>query len=61
MKKSPEEAALVERCLTGKKKSTYAQAKKEVEFLKHHKKYKDIRPNAYHCKGCNWWHVGNTE
>lgn len=61
MKKTPEEAAQVERCPTGKKKSTYSQAKREAKFLKHHKKLPHIRPNIYKCKECNWWHVGNTE
>lgn len=64
MRKSPEEAQKVQRCAsTGKKKSTYAQAKKEAKFLKYHKKYTDTVPQAYFHKGgdgCGWWHVGNS-
>ncbi len=48
------------RCVTGKKKSTKAQATKEAKFLKYHKKYPDTVPSAYKCKKCFWWHVGNT-
>lgn len=51
----------VERCITGKKKSSYAQAKKEAKFLKYHKKYSSMVPTAYKCKKCGWWHVGNSE
>lgn len=51
----------VERCISGKKKSTYAQAKKEARFLKYHKKYPGQVPQAYKCKLCSWWHVGNAE
>jgi hypothetical protein len=60
MRKTPEEAQKVERCKTGKKKSTHAQAKKEAKFLKYHKKYPDMVPQAYKCKTCGWWHVGNA-
>ncbi len=50
----------VERCLvTGKKKATYAQAKKEVKYLKYNKKYPGMLPVVYKCKHCGWWHVGN--
>lgn len=49
------------RCMTGKKKSTYSQAKKEARYLKYNKKHSNMVPNAYKCKGCNWWHVGNIE
>jgi len=48
------------RCVTGKKKSFKAQAKKEAKFLKYNKKYTDTVPCAYKCKVCGWWHVGNT-
>lgn len=61
MKKTPEEAQNVPRCpATGKKKSTHAQAKKEAKFLKYNKKYPDLIPQAYLCKHCGWWHVGNS-
>ena len=61
MKKTEEEAQRVARCIsTGKKKSTHAQAKKEAKFLKYHKKYPDLVPQAYKCKKCGWWHVGNS-
>ena len=60
MKKTPEEAKRVMRCArTGKKKSTHAQAVKEAKYLKYHKKYPDMIPQAYKCK-CGWWHVGNS-
>lgn len=45
---------------TGKKKSTQAQAKKEARYLKYHKKYPNLIPQAYKCKSCGWWHVGNS-
>lgn len=48
------------RCATGKKKSSYTQAKKEARFLKYEKKYSGAIPTAYKCKKCGWWHVGNT-
>lgn len=61
MKKTPEEARRVTRCpSTGKKKSTHAQAVKEAKFLKYHKKYSDLVPQAYFHKECGWWHVGNS-
>lgn len=60
MKKTAEEARKVERCADGKKKSTYAQAKKEAKFLKYNKKYPDLVPQAYFHKVCGWWHVGNS-
>lgn len=61
MKKTPEELAKVQRCpKTGKKKSTHAQAVKEAKFLKYNKKYPDMIPQAYLCKNCGWWHVGNS-
>lgn len=61
MKKTVAEAQKVERCATtGKKKSTYAQAKKEAKFLKYNKKYPDMTPQPYFHKACGWWHVGNS-
>lgn len=61
MKKTPEEVAKNRRCpSTGKKMSSYAQAKKEAKFLKYHKKYPDMTPMAYKCKSCGWHHVGNS-
>lgn len=60
MRKTPEEAQKVERCVTGKKKSTYNQAKKEAKFLKYEKKYPGFIPMVYKCKQCGWWHVGNS-
>lgn len=60
MKKTPEEAKRVMRCLTGKKKSTHAQATKEAKFLKYNKKHPGTIPQAYKCKVCGWWHVGNS-
>lgn len=61
MKKTLEEAQRVKRCpVSGKKKSTHAQAKKEARFLKYNKKYPDEVPQAYFCKACSWWHVGNA-
>lgn len=60
MKKTPEEVANVQRCSSGKKKSTHAQAVKEAKFLKYHKKYTDTVPQAYFHKVCGWWHVGNS-
>lgn len=54
----------VEKCQkTGKKKSSYAQAKKEARYLKYNKKYPGFIPVAYKCTGknnCGWWHTGNT-
>lgn len=49
-----------DRCSTGKKKSTYSQAKREARYLKYHKKYPNEVPTPYKCKTCGWWHVGNT-
>lgn len=49
------------RCVTGKKKSTEKQARKEAKFLKYHKKYSGAVPVAYRCDKCRWWHVGNME
>lgn len=49
----------VERCVCGKKKSSYAQAKKEAKFLKYNKKYSAEVPIVYKCKQSGWWHVGN--
>jgi len=49
-----------DRCPTGKKKSTKAQARKEARYLKYNKKYTDMVPCAYKCTHCGWWHVGNT-
>lgn len=61
MKKSQQETQHVARCLTSsKKKSTYAQAKKEAKFLKYHKKIAGLIPQIYLCKDCGWWHVGNS-
>lgn len=60
MKKTAEDAQKVQRCSSGKKKSTHAQAKKEAKFLKYHKKYSDLVPQAYFHKECGWWHVGNS-
>lgn len=48
------------RCVCGKKKSTYSQAKKEAKFLKYNKKYPDMVPQVYKCKLSGWWHVGNS-
>lgn len=48
-----------ERCICGKKKSTYSQAKKEARYLKYNKKYPDMTPVVYKCKQSGWWHVGN--
>jgi hypothetical protein len=50
----------IERCVCGKKKSSYAQAKKEAKYLKYHKKYPDLRVMVYKCKKSGWWHVGNS-
>jgi len=61
MKKTAEQLAKVQRCkVSGKKKSTHAQAVKEAKFLKYHKKYSDQVPQAYFHKACGWWHVGNS-
>lgn len=61
MKKPPEEAVKVPRCpKTGKKKSFHAQARREAKYLKYNKKYPDTVPQAYKCKHCGWWHVGNS-
>lgn len=50
------------RCEVGnKKKSTKSQATKEAKFLKYHKKYSGLIPQAYKCRTCGWWHVGNAE
>ena len=49
----------VDRCITGKKKSSRSQAIKEAKYLKYNKKYPDTVPTPYLCKKCNWWHVGN--
>lgn len=49
-----------DRCICGKKKSTYSQAKKEAKFLKYHKKYSSVVPQAYQCELSGWWHVGNS-
>lgn len=46
--------------ISGKKKSTYSQAKKEAKFLKYNKKYAGMIPQAYKCKDCHHWHVGNS-
>lgn len=46
---------------SGKKKSTQKQARREAKFLKYHKKYASLMPQAYKCKDCHWWHVGNSE
>lgn len=46
---------------SGKKKSTQKQARKEAKFLKYHKKYASLVPQAYKCNDCHWWHVGNSE
>jgi hypothetical protein len=51
---------MIVRCSSGKKKSTQAQAKKEAKFLKYHKKYPGEVPQAYKCKWCGSWHVGNS-
>jgi len=48
------------RCICGKKKSTKAQAKKEAKFLKYHKKFSNMIPQAYQCKMSGSWHVGNS-
>lgn len=48
------------KCSTGKKKSTQKQAKKEARFLKYNKKMSGSVPQAYLCKVCHWWHVGNS-
>jgi len=48
-----------DKCVTGKKKSNYAQAKKEARYMKRHLKYPDSSPVPYKCKTCNCWHVGN--
>lgn len=50
----------VERCVTGKKKSSFAQAKREARYLKTYKKMSGMVPVPYKCKSCGWWHVGNT-
>jgi hypothetical protein len=60
MKKIAEQARQVARCLSGKKKSTHTQAKKEAKFMKYNKKYPDQVPQAYFHKQCGWWHVGNS-
>ncbi len=49
------------RCVTGKKKSTMVQAKKEARYMMRNKRLPGYIPNAYHCNSCGWWHVGNTE
>lgn len=49
----------VEYCVCGKKKSSYAQAKKEAKHLKYNKKYPNMVPVVYKCKRSGWWHVGN--
>ncbi len=51
----------IERCATGKKKSSYSQAKKEARYMKANKKLMGMVPVPYKCKRCGWWHVGNTE
>ncbi len=53
--------SFIKRCVCGKKKSTYSQAKKEAKFLKYHKKYMGLMPIVYKCKMSGWWHVGNME
>lgn len=50
----------VEYCVCGKKKSSYAQAKREAKYLKYNKKYPDLVPMVYKCKRSGWWHVGNS-
>ena len=45
---------------SGKKKSTQKQSKKEAKYLKYHKKYASMNPQAYQCDFCKWWHVGNS-
>lgn len=49
----------VDFCRTGKKKSSYAQAKKEARYLKNNKRVSGMVPVPYKCKHCGWWHVGN--
>lgn len=49
----------VPRCVTGKKKSSYSQARREAKYMKYNKKYPNAVPAAYKCKSCGWWHVGN--
>lgn len=61
MKKTPEQARRVARCpSTGKKKSSYAQARREARYMKYNKKYSDSVPQPYFHKVCGWWHVGNA-
>lgn len=50
----------VDRCTCGKKKSSYAQAKKEAKYMKYNKKFPNSVPTVYKCKQSGWWHVGNT-
>lgn len=49
----------VDRCICGKKKSSFNQANKEAKYLKYHKKYPSLVPSVYKCKESGWWHVGN--
>lgn len=46
-------------CVTGKKKSSEKQAKKEAKYMKYNKKYPREVPIAFKCEKCRWWHVGN--
>lgn len=50
-----------DKCPTGKKKSSYSQAKKEARYIKYNKKYPGLYPVIYKCKKCSFWHVGNTD
>lgn len=51
----------VKRCVTGKKISTKAQAKKEARYMKYNKKLPGMRVVAYSCHQCGHWHVGNDQ
>lgn len=44
---------------TDKKKFSYSKAKKMAKYLRRHKPMKKVIAQAYRCKDCHFWHVGN--
>lgn len=51
----------IDRCVCGKKKSSYTQAKKEARYMKYNKKLTGMTPVVYKCRRSGWWHVGNSD
>lgn len=50
----------VDRCVCGKKKSSYNQAKKGAKYMKYNKKLPNTLPVVYKCRQSGWYHVGNS-